>query len=40
MFCEECKMLIHDSEVSWVTIYGDELPFCPIHRENLTEDTP
>jgi hypothetical protein len=37
MFCEECNMVLHDGEVSWVTIYSEEIPFCPIHRENLTE---
>lgn len=31
-------MLIHEGEVSWIRIYGDEVPFCPIHRNNLNED--
>lgn len=37
MFCTQCNMLIHEGEVTWVKIYGDEIPFCPIHREDLIE---
>lgn len=30
-------MLIHEGEVSWVKIYGEEIPFCPIHKEDLID---
>ena len=37
MFCAQCNMLIHDQEISWVEIYGEEYPTCPIHKESLQE---
>ena len=36
-FCENCNMLIHNAEISWTTIYSNEVPFCPIHKETLIE---
>ncbi len=37
MFCHQCSMQIHDSEISWVEIYGEEYPICPVHNESLQE---
>jgi len=35
MYCEQCDMLIHEQEIRWAVINGDEVAFCPIHRESL-----
>lgn len=37
MFCNQCSMVIHESEIKWVLINEEEIPFCPVHRESLNE---
>ena len=37
MLCKLCNMLIHEGEVLWITIYSNEIPFCPTHNETLIE---
>ena len=37
MYCEQCDMLIHEGELKWTNIYGQEFAFCPIHDELLKD---
>lgn len=37
MFCKQCNMVIHESEIKWHIVHEEELPFCPVHKESLIE---
>ena len=37
MYCEQCDMLIHEGELKWTKIYGQEFAFCPVHDELLKD---
>ena len=37
MYCEQCDMLIHEGELKWTKIYGQEFAFCPLHDELLKD---
>jgi len=37
MFCKECNMVIHESEIKWHVINEEGFPFCPVHKESLVE---
>jgi hypothetical protein len=40
MFCKQCNMVIHESEIKWHVIHKEDIPFCPIHKESLEEVGP
>jgi len=37
LYCEQCDMLIHEGELKWTKIYGQELALCPVHDELLKD---
>ena len=37
MFCKQCNMVIHESEIKLHIVHEEELPFCPVHKESLIE---
>ena len=37
MYCEQCDVLIHEGEIKWTNIYGQEFALCPIHDELLKD---
>jgi len=39
MYCENCKMKIHEGEILWVKVKNYEYPVCPVHNESLKEPT-